>query len=178
MRPIIYHVATTLDGFIARKDGRTHGFPEQGDHIPDYLESLNGYDTVIMGRKTYTFGYAYGLVPGQLAYPHMRHYIFSGTLHFENPDEKLHVVADNALSVIRHLREEEGTPIYLCGGGNFAGFLLEHRLIDTLLVKQNPVCFGEGLPLFGSFRGTLDLDLQEARTYRSGVLLLRYKLIS
>ena len=30
-----------------------------------------------MGRRTYEFGYKYGLQPGQSPYPHMENYIFS-----------------------------------------------------------------------------------------------------
>ncbi len=176
MRPIIYHVATSLDGFIARKDGTADGFLQEGEHIPDYLESLKDYDTVIMGRNTYTYGYSFGLEPGQPAYPHMRHYIFSTSLDLPEKHEKVQVVAENGLEVVRQLRQEEGAPIYLCGGGNFAGFLLENDLIDTLLVKQNPVCFGAGIPLFGPYKGPLKLDLQSLKRYNSGVLLLKYRI--
>ena len=40
MRPIIYDVATTLDGFICREDGSCEGFVPDGDHATDYLERL------------------------------------------------------------------------------------------------------------------------------------------
>jgi len=35
-----------------------------------------------MGKNTYEFGYKFGLKPGQRAYPHMTHYIFSNSLKF------------------------------------------------------------------------------------------------
>ena len=82
MRAIIYHVATSLDGFIARKDGSTNGFIESGEHVDDYLNQLKDYDTTIMGRNTYEYGYQYGLQPGQPAYPHMNHFIVSDSLSF------------------------------------------------------------------------------------------------
>ncbi|PKL30446.1 MAG: dihydrofolate reductase, partial [Spirochaetae bacterium HGW-Spirochaetae-10] len=56
MRKLIYHVAVTVDGFIARKNGSVDGFLMQGDHVDAYLEHLKDYDTVVMGRRTYEAG--------------------------------------------------------------------------------------------------------------------------
>ena len=93
MRKLVYHVATTLDNYIAHEDGSIGGFAAfgEGDHVIDYLESLKGYDTVVMGKATYEFGYQFGLQPGQPAYPHMVHYIFSDHLNLENADPNVHV---------------------------------------------------------------------------------------
>ena len=84
MRKLVYDVATTLDNFIAHEDGSCDGFLSEGEHVTDYLARLAGYDTVVMGRRTYEYGYPYGVVPGQRAplYRHMRHFIFSKTLRF------------------------------------------------------------------------------------------------
>jgi hypothetical protein len=40
-RKLVYHVACTLDGFIAHENHTVGGFLEEGDYIPDYLESLH-----------------------------------------------------------------------------------------------------------------------------------------
>ncbi|WCL50156.1 hypothetical protein [Leptospira sp. GIMC2001] len=44
-----------------------------------------------MGKNTYEFGYKYGLEPGQKAYPHMKHTIFSNNLTLENPHSEVEV---------------------------------------------------------------------------------------
>ena len=111
MRKLVYHVATTLDNYISHEDGSVDGFVPEGDHVTEYLESLKNYDTVIMGRKTYEFGYNYGLKPGQPPYPHMKHYIFSKTLHFENPDERVQIVDSDEVAFVKQLKETEGTDI-------------------------------------------------------------------
>ena len=77
MRNIVYYVAVSLDGFIAGPDGDITGFVAGGSGIDQYLKDLKAFDTVIMGRKTYEFGYKFGLKPGEPAYPHTKHYIFS-----------------------------------------------------------------------------------------------------
>lgn len=174
MRPITYHVATSLDHYIAHEDGSTDGFLPEGDHIPAYLAHLQAYDTVIMGRRTYEYGYDYGLKPGQPAYPHMQHYIFSKSLQLPDVSDKVDVVAEDQIEMIRGLRAETGTDIYLCGGGQFAGWLLENSLIDKLRIKLNPALFGKGIPLFGKSRRAVDLVLTNTTVYDSGVLLLDY----
>jgi len=176
MRKLVYHVATTLDNYISHADGSIEGFVPEGDHVTEYLESLKNYDTVIMGRKTYEFGYNYGLKPGQPPYPHMKHYIFSKTLHFDHPDERVTIIDSNEVAFVRQLKEADGTDIYLCGGGAFAGFLLDHQLIDALIIKLNPVIFGKGIPLFGGSIQTVDLSLVDTKVYQTGVLLLTYHL--
>jgi dihydrofolate reductase len=174
MRKLVYDVAMTLDGFIAHEDGTTGGFVE-GEHLPDYLARLAGYDTVVMGRRTYEYGYPFGVVPGQRAplYAHMRHYIFSRSLCF-GPDAWVEVVGPDEAACVKGLKAEGGTDIYLCGGGAFSGFLLDQGLIDRVVIKLNPVVLGRGIRLFGGSDSTARLDLVSSKPYGNGVLLLCY----
>jgi dihydrofolate reductase len=172
MRNVVYDVAASVDGFIAGEDGDVTGFLVEGDHVTDYQQRLKGYDTVLMGRATYEGGYRFGLAPGALAYPHMRHYVFSKTLRFD--DSPVVVIDRDELSVVRRLKEEDGSDIYLSGGGAFAGFLLDHGLVDQLVLKQNPVVLGRGVRLFGATGRAVVTELVDARTYDNGVVLLRY----
>lgn len=176
MRTVVYHVAASLDNFICHLDGSIDGFTPEGDHVSEYLESLKKYDTVIMGRATYEFGYRFGLKPGDLPYPHMRHYVFSKSLQFNAPSE-IQLVRENELEIVRQLKAEAGTPIYLCGGGTLAGFLLRHQLIDELIVKLNPVILGAGISMFEGKQAPLSLHLLETKTYSSGVSLLHYRVV-
>tara|TARA_R110002051_G_scaffold306_2_gene1327 strand:+ start:444 stop:689 length:246 start_codon:yes stop_codon:yes gene_type:complete len=76
------------------------------------LVDLKEFETVIMGLKTYEFGYAFGLKSGQPPYPHMVHYIFSKSLSFENKHEKVHVLTDYETETIRELKEASKTGSY------------------------------------------------------------------
>jgi dihydrofolate reductase len=57
MRKIIYYVACSLDGFIAGEQEDISGFVSGGNGVDKYLSDLAAFDTVIMGRNTYEFGY-------------------------------------------------------------------------------------------------------------------------
>lgn len=174
MRKIIYYVATSIDGYIAGPGGDASKFIAQGEGVQKYLKDLGKFDTVIMGRKTYEFGYAFGLQPGQPAYPHMRHYIFSNSLSFDNQHNNVHVSTPD-INVIQRLKSENGSDIYLCGGGEFAGWLLDEGMIDEVILKVNPVILGEGIPLFGSSKRTRSLSVAESHFYEDdGLQIIRY----
>lgn len=175
MKKIIYYVATSLDGFIAGPDEDISGFVPDGEGVQRYLADLKDFKTVIMGRRTYEFGYQFGLQPGQPAYPHMAHHIFSETLRFENPSDRVQVHGYD-LKVVDELRQTSETDIYLCGGGIFAGWLLENEMIDVLKIKLNPLILGEGIPLFGQSKKAYQLKLAHSDVYDDGLAILTYDL--
>lgn len=175
MRKIIYYVAISIDGFIAGPNEDISGFVAQGSGVNQYLSDLTDFDTVIMGRKTYEFGYQYGLKPGQAAYPHMQHYIFSSTLNFENPSNQVNICSID-IATIEAIKEQTKTDVYLCGGGELAAWLLERELIDVLKIKLNPLILGTGIRLFEASTKQYALSLKESQLYDDGLQIMTYDL--
>ena len=173
MSKIVYYVASSLDGFISGSNQDIKQFIQSGQGVDAYLKDLQNFSITIMGRKTYEFGYQFGLEPGQLAYPHMEHYIFSSTLKLQNSDPKIHVKPLD-IKEIMNIKEKAKTDIYLCGGGEFAGWLLDNDLIDVLKLKLNPIITGEGTRLFGSSKTKKNWSLVESKTYEGGLQFLTY----
>lgn len=174
---ITYYVATSLDGFIAGKNDDISAFAMTGAGVEFYLNDLQNFDHVIMGRRTYEFGYKFGLQPGQAPYPHMEHFIFSSSLAFENPAPNVHTCPMD-LEIIKELKERPGKGIYLCGGGEFAGWLLENGLIDRLKIKLNPLVLGDGIRLFGSSKKQVKIELLERLSFDEGLQILTYQVIN
>lgn len=177
MRKIVYYVATSLDGYISGKEGDISKFAIGGEMVEQYQYDLESFDTVIMGRNTYEFGYQYGLKPGQPAYLHMEHFIFSNALELEGAHEQVKVVPMN-LDIIRELKSEIGSDIYLCGGGMFAGWLMENEMIDELKLKVNPIILGDGVRLFGDYEGSTKLKVISNKSYHGGFQLVTSKVIN
>ncbi|MEQ8904013.1 dihydrofolate reductase family protein [Ekhidna sp.] len=177
MRKIIYYVATSLDGFIAGKDDDISMFAMDGEGVEQYLYDLESFDTVIMGRKTYEFGYQFGLKPGQPAYPHMEHFIFSENLELDNPSEQVKVVPKQC-EILRELKSQIGSEIYLCGGGMFAGWLMKNGMIDVLKLKVNPIVLGEGTRLFGDYAVKNKLNLTHNQSFDDGLQIMTYEVIN
>ena len=173
MAQIIYYVAISIDGFIAGPNDDASGFTAAGDGVARYLEDLKDFKTVIMGRRTYEFGYKYGLEPGRPAYPHMQHYLFSKTLRFENQSDQL-TICDMDLKIIKDLKKKSESDIYLCGGGMFAGWLLENEMIDVLKIKLNPLILGDGIRLFGTSSKEYQLKLMQNEVFDDGLSIITY----
>jgi dihydrofolate reductase len=171
MRKLAYYVAATVDGFIAHEDGSIDGFLMEGDHVRAFLETLQSYDTVLMGRGTYDFGRKFGVTS---PYPSMRQYVFSQTLK-ESPHPDIELVSDNAVAVVRELKQQTGKDIWLCGGSNLASVLAREGLIDEIVVKINPVVFGGGKSLFSGAIKQTALELAKHAIFDSGVVELRYR---
>ncbi len=80
------------------------------------------------------------------------------------------------MKFIYELKDQKGTDIYLCGGGMFAGWLLDNELIDVLKLKLNPIILGGGTRLFGSSSKSLFLNLKESRDFEKGFKILTYNI--
>lgn len=187
MRQLIYYVACTADGFIARQDGSFDVFPTEGDHIAGLVESFpetipghlrealgvraanRRFDTVLMGRRTYEVGLAAGVTS---PYSHLKQYVFSRGMT-RSPDAEVELVSDDALGLVRTLKGQGGKDIWLCGGGALAAALLPE--IDGLILKMNPRLLGAGISLFAGAAGRTVLELTGSRIYRSGVVMLQYR---
>jgi dihydrofolate reductase len=172
MRALKYYVACTADGFIAHADGSFDGFLMDGEHVADFLESYKSFDTVLMGRKTYDVGLREGKTN---PYPTLRSYVFSRAMK-ASPDPNVTLISQNAVEVVRGLRNESGKDIWLCGGADLAATFMRASLIDELVLKVNPVIFGSGIPLFAGAIQQGALQLVDSKIYGNGVVLLRYQL--
>jgi dihydrofolate reductase len=178
MRKIIYYVAITLDGYVSGPDDDVSGFVYTGSGVDTYFNDLKSFDTVIMGRSTYEFGYRFGAIPGEPspAYPHMKHYIFSNNLKLDSLHPQVQV-KKLSIDEIEELKNEAGSDIYLCGGGQLAGWLLDHQKIDVLKLKLNPLIMGGGTKMFGQSTAMHKLELVDTSRYENDLQILTYNVI-
>ncbi|MBU8590100.1 dihydrofolate reductase family protein [Priestia megaterium] len=181
MAELIYHVAVSLDNFIADQgmiDGDINNslFLFDGDHVPDFLSDIQQYNAVLMGGNTYEFGFQFGAKPGEPGYKGIKHYIFSNSIQFES-NEEVELIKGNAIGFIKNLKQQESGKLWLCGGGELAGSLLKHKLIDQLVLKVNPIIVSEGIFLFGSVKPRFKLRLVDMKQYSNGVVKPTYNII-
>ncbi|MCE7998310.1 MAG: deaminase [Rhodobiaceae bacterium] len=179
MQPIIYDVAVSADGFICGASDDVSRFPHSGPVVEDYLERMSTYSCALMGRRTYEFGYTHGLPPGANPYPGLQSLVFSASIALPKDAEVgVEIVTQASLERIDELKQTSSGPIYLCGGGNFAGWLLSHERIDMLRLKRAPIFYGSGVSLFGSHEGPISARLTKSQLYDDGVLFQEFALPS
>ncbi len=188
MRKLKYYIACTLDGFIAREDGSFDCFPMSGEHFADLFEFFpetfpahvqkalgippenKQFDTVLMGRKTYEVGLKVGITN---PYPTLKQYVFSRTVK-ASPDRNVELISEDAVGLVKELKQETGKDIWLCGGSDLAATVFSE--IDEMIVKLNPLVIGSGIPLFSGAIGPINLELLDRKIYSNGFMLLHYRL--
>jgi len=168
MRKIIVYVATSTDGYIARPDGDV-GWLDRPRTAGDYGMGAfyKTVDTVIMGRKTWTVG---GKL-GQAFYPGKKNYVFSRT---RRTASKVELVSGRVGAFARRLRATKGKDIWLVGGASIIAAFLDAGAVDELIIHVVPILIGAGIPLVAPRHRSVELKLLSSRTYRDGVVRLRY----
>ncbi|WP_323037459.1 dihydrofolate reductase family protein [Pararhodobacter sp.] len=177
MQDVIYDVAVSVDGFICGADGDVSGFPHEGAVVEEYRARLATYGAVVMGRRTYEFGYACGLKPGANPYPHMQALVVSASLDLP-ADAAVETVRDDVIARLTRLRREMHAPIYLCGGGALAGSLLVQGQIQELRLKRAPILLGSGVRLFGGHDRPVPMHPLAQTIHERGVIYQRFKLLT
>ncbi len=166
MRRVCYSVATSLDGYIAGPNGEIDWIVV--DPEIDFGVLFKGFDTVLLGRKSYDAARRQGEMPG------MQAYVFSSTLR--QADCPNVTVSDNPGDTVRALKSKAGKDIWLFGGGGLFRSLLQLGLVDTVQVAVIPVLLGGGLPLLQHPARQAKLRLVKHTIYeQTGTILLDYE---
>ncbi|MBD0862865.1 dihydrofolate reductase [Gordonia sp. zg691] len=185
MPELVYYVAVSLDGYIAGPEGQFDAFLIEGDHmagvnehyadtLPTHIAEALGIDqrggsfgAVLMGAETY----AVGLPDAPSPYRHLDQYVVTHRRH--DPAGGVTFTDRDPVELVRELKAQEGRDIWLCGGGNLATQLIGE--IDRLVLKRQPLLFGNGIPLFapGTYLPRL-LERIACRDFASGVSMVEY----
>lgn len=181
MRKVKYLVANSLDNFIARPDGSVDWLFNDGT---DYgmSEFFRSIDCVLLGRKTYEVATGHskrrrkskkakrktGLGWG------MKSYVFSRTIKADSETD-FTVISENAGEFVRKLKSERGKDIWLMGGGELAGSLLNEGVVDELNLNLHPVLLGEGIPLFAGLSIQTNLELLASKAHKNGCIQVDYR---
>ena len=166
-RRIRYHVACSLDGYIADEKGGADWIVDEP--TIDFAGLFAQFDTFLMGRKTYELMLAN---PGP-GFGDAEVVVVSRTLRSED-HPGVTIVADDLEARVRELRERPGKDIWLFGGGELFRSLLDLNLVDTVEPAIVPVLVGGGVPFLRSPAVLKNLRLRSHRVFPSGIVWLEY----
>ena len=166
MKKIILYVATSVDGFIARKNGSVDWLTQYNNSGEDfgYKEFLDSVETVILGNTTYR--------EFKAPYENKKCYVFSRKN--TGKENNITYVNTDVKEFTDGLSENEN--IWLVGGADIAKEFLKNNLIDEFIITIIPIVLGEGIPLFAKGCGEHKLKLLTTKSYDSGVVQLHYQL--
>lgn len=168
-RKVVLFIASSLDGFISRKDGKIDWLPQFEDGSEDYgySELMDRTDVFIMGGKTYEQILTFGDWP----YPGKKCYVCTSKKMGEDKNVEFN---DDAVELVKKLKEEDGKDIWLIGGAGLNGSLLNERLVDEIILTVIPVVIGDGIGLFSNVSRDAKLKLVDSKGFENGMVQLRY----
>ena len=177
---VTIHMAASLDGFIARRDGsvdwlETSDNFEGGDILtPESVaQFLRTIDCYVMGSRTYEtaldfeakgLGWSYGDTPT---------FVLTRRTLRKNRSSVEFYSGDLARLVGETLKPNFRS-IWFVGGGEVSAECLRLRLADEVRYSIVPMVIGDGISFFQGLSQDVALHLVEATTYTSGIVALRY----
>jgi len=180
---VTIHMAASLDGFIARKDGgvdwmETSDEFAEGDSLAagDVESFLKTIDCYVMGSRTYEtalnfeakgLGWAYGDKPT---------FVLT-TRNLPRTRDTVEFYSGDLAEFVNERLRPEFRSIWFVGGGTVAGECLRRGLADEIRYSILPVLIGDGVPFFDKLNTEVALHLAELKAYKSGIVELRYEVL-
>lgn len=169
-------IATSLDGYIARKNGDLDWLPHSdgaaGKEDYGFNDFFASIDTLVVGRKTYELALTFKEWP----YRGKRVIVLSS--RFPKMPERLNEDATGtSLSpseLIHQLASSGSEHTYVDGGQTIQSFL-RASLIQEMTITIVPVLLGGGIPLFGPLVHDIRLEHLSTRAYASGLVQSGYE---
>jgi len=177
---VTIHMAASLDGFIARKDGAVDwmetsdtfedGIGMDPEYVAKFLETIDCY---VMGSRTYEtaldfeakgLGWAYGDKPTLVL------------THRDLPKsrESVEFYSGDLERLVNERLKPKFRSIWVVGGGAVCGECLRRGLADEVRYSILPVVIGDGIPFFAGLGRDVPLHLVEVKAYRNGIVALCY----
>ena len=171
MRTTVY-VGTSLDGFIARKDGDIDWLVKyQNKEVHDsYKEFISRIDAIVIGRGTFEKVLSFSEWPYE-----RKVFVLSSSLKQipETLNEKATLISMNHAALLSYLSGKGYSNIYVDGGKVIQSFLKED-LIDELIITRVPELIGTGIPLFGDLGNDLQFKHIKTSIYSDGLVKSYY----
>jgi dihydrofolate reductase len=184
MRELIVTQNITLDGVIDAAEGWFDPSGGEGTDQSDLIEAVHEgmatTDALLFGRVTFEQMRGYWPlqtddVTGVRDHLNQAHkYVVSRTM--QDPAwERSTVLRGPLLEEVRKLKAEPGKGIVATGSMSLMPELVAGDVVDEYRLFVYPVVLGRGRRLFSDATGMPRLRLAEARPFRAGVVLLRYR---
>lgn len=174
-------MVASLDGFIARRDGRvdwmetSDDFPGGETMDPAFIEDfLKTIDCYVMGARTYETALRFESQGMGWAYGDKSTFVLT---HRELPRTRKTVEfysGDLAQLVQGRLRPAFRS-IWFVGGGQVSAECLRLGLADDVRYSILPILIGDGIQFFDKLDRDVSLHLAEVKAYKSGMIGLRYE---
>jgi dihydrofolate reductase len=178
---VTIHMAASLDGFIARKDGSvdwmetSDEFPGGDTLDPGFVEAfLKTIDCYVMGSKTYETALSFEAKGLGWSYGDKPTFVLTSRELPRTRDTVQFYSGDLAQFVNGRLRPTFRS-IWFVGGGMVCGECLRLGLADQVYYSILPILIGDGIAFFEKLDRDVALHLADVKAYKTGTVELRYE---
>jgi dihydrofolate reductase len=186
MRKVTYSMGMSLDGYIVGPDGGFQWTPIDDGLFQFAIDQIREVDVHLMGRRLYeTMLYWETADQDPTLDDAKREWIslwnplpkvvFSARLSTVEGNARL--ATGSVAEEIERLRAEPGEGSIAIGGAALAAAAAEADLIDEYRAKVHPVLVGGGIPFFPQAERQVNLELIDSRTFDTGVIYLRHRVV-
>lgn len=174
---ISVYIATSIDGYIARKDGELdwlENFNPPSENLSEdygFKEFLASVDVLIMGKNTYK------IVEDSDSWPYQGKRVIVLSSSLSSVCDKAELYAGDITLLINKLYSEGVTHIYVDGGKTISQYM-NAGLIDKLIISIIPVILGSGIPLFNHIIRDSWYQLTSSKAYANGLVQLQYEVVT
>lgn len=170
-------IATSLDGYIARRDGNIDWLMEASEAAKDedmgYESFMAMSDYLIMGRNSFEKVLSFESWP----YAGEKVIVVSKTLSaLESKPEGVEFFSGELEDLVARLRDEKCQQLYIDGGRLIQSFLAKN-LITDMTITTTPILLGSGLSLFGDLSKDIKLKLEFSKSFPSGFIQSKYRVL-
>lgn len=182
MRDVVFQNMLTLDGLIEGPN-REIDWHLVDSEVQESFAIEEEYDTLLFGRITYELMAGYWPTPAGVAddplvaatMNRLPKVVFSRTLERADWENTRLVKSDPAAEVAR-LKQLPGKGMLIPGSAGLSTTLIRHRLIDEFRLYFHPLILGRGNPAFRGLAERVPLKLAGSQVFKSGLVLLTYRL--
>ena len=178
---VTIHMASSLDSFIARKDGSvdwletSDEFPDGATMDPEFVEAfLKTIDCYVMGSRTYETALNFDVKGLGWAYGDKPVFVLTSRNLPRTRDTVEFISGDLTQFVNERLRPMFRS-IWFVGGGAVSAECLRLGLADEVRYSILPILIGDGIRFFEKLDRDIDLHLAEVKAYKSGTVALCYE---
>ena len=173
MRASVF-VGTSVDGFIARRNGDFDFLPEGGGEPHGYDEFMSSVDVLVIGRNTFEKVLTFEKWP----YAEKRVVVLSSrTIDVSSVrGATIEHMSGSPAEITNQLVASGDSHAYIDGGITVQRFL-RAGMIQRIIVTRVPVLIGEGIPLFGSLLRDVQLRHVVTTSYPSGLVKSEYEVL-
>jgi dihydrofolate reductase len=189
---VVAFIGLTLDGVMqgpGRPDEDRRGGFEHGGWMVPYADaarsanagrSIADTEALLFGRRTYEDFYR--VWPNRTddnpfteVLNRAQKYVASRTLEDPLPWVNSTLLRGDAEDTVAELKERPGKNLVVLGSGELVRSLMRRNLVDQYVLSIHPLILGSGRRLFDDPASRVELELVDATTTATGVVIATYR---